>query len=113
MARDFYESSSQFLASIDAEIARLHNLRQQVAAAVDADQANPRPAKVARRGMSEAARRKIADAQRARWAKQKKATKVASETPARKSVAKKVAIKKVAIKQPRNKAASVRTSQQA
>ena len=73
MPRDFANSSTQFLASIDAEIERLQNLRQQVASAVDADEALGEPAKSVRKGMSAEGRRKIAEAQKARWAKQKKA----------------------------------------
>lgn len=49
------------------------NLREQVAAAVDADQATDKPVKIARKSMSAEGRRKIAEAQKARWAKQKNA----------------------------------------
>ena len=118
MARDFAQSSSQFLASIDAEIERLQNLRQQVAAAVDEDQAIDNPAKSIRRGMSEEGRRRVAEAQKARWAKLKKASKAETKAPVKKAVAKKTPIKKsaakkAASKQPAKKAAAVKTTEQA
>ena len=99
MPRDFANSSTQFLASIDAEIERLQNLRQQVASAVDADEALGKPAKSVRKGMSAEGRRKIAEAQKARWAKQKKAAKApAKKAAAEKSVGKKMPAKKTAVK---------------
>ena len=109
MARDFAQSSKQYLASIDAEIERLHNLREQVAAAVDADQAIAKPAKAARKGMSAEGRRKIAEAQKARWAKQKKAAKSVAKAPAKKAEPKKTTSKKATTK----KTAAVRTTEQA
>lgn len=58
------------LASIDAEIARL----QQVRALLSSDGTRKAAAPVRkRRKLSAAARKKIADAQRKRWAAQKKA----------------------------------------
>lgn len=113
MARDFSRSSSQFLASIDAEIERLQNLREQVASAVDADEAIARPAKTVRKGMSAEGRRKIAEAQKARWAKQKKAEKSATKAPAKKAVTKKVVSKKSAAKRTAKKAAAVKRTEQA
>lgn len=98
MARDFSQSSSQYLASIDAEISRLQTLREHVSAAVEADEAIAKPAKASRKGMSEEGRRRVAEAQKARWAKQKKAAKSAGKTPAKKVVAKKSAVKKSAAK---------------
>ena len=109
MPRDFARSSTQFLASIDAEIERLQNLRQQVAAAVDADEALEVPEKPLRKGMSAEGRRKIAEAQKARWAKQKKAAKSAAKAPAKKAAAKKTASKKA----PAKKTAAVKTTEQA
>lgn len=111
MARDFSVSSSQFLHSIDAEIERLQNLREQVAAAVDADEAINRPSRMVRKGMSAEGRRKIAEAQKARWAKQKRAEKAAAKAPARKTAAKKSASKKVATKRPVKTAAAKTTEQ--
>ena len=109
MARDFSESSSQFLTSIDAEIERLQQLRQQVAAAEDADEALAQPAKTVRKGMSVEGRRRIAEAQKARWAKQKKAAKV----PAKKTATKKIASKRVPAKRAGKKSAAVKTAEQA
>ncbi|WP_419805982.1 hypothetical protein [Terriglobus sp.] len=109
MPRDFATSSTQFLASIDAEIERLQNLRQQVAAAVDADEALAKPEKAVRKGMSAEGRQKIAEAQKARWAKQNKAAKSAAKAPAKKVAAKKTASKKA----PAKKTAAVKTTEQA
>lgn len=89
MARDFAHRSSQYLASIDAEIERLQHLREQVNAAVDMDQAIAKPAKATRKGMSAEGRRKIAEAQKARWAKQKKAATVAAKPTVKKAVVRK------------------------
>ena len=113
MARDFSASSSQYLASIDAEIERLQQLRQQVEAASDADQEIARPAKSVRKGMSDEGRRKIAAAQKARWAKQKKALKAAAKTPAKKASAKKSTGKKAPAKRAAKKAAAIKTTEQA
>ena len=98
MPRDFANSSTQYLASIDAEIERLQDLRERVAAAVDADQAIAVPAKSARKGMSTEARRKIAEAQKARWAKQKKIAETIAKAPAKKAAAKKSTSKKAPAK---------------
>ena len=111
MARDFSASSSQYLASIDAEIERLQQLRQQVEAAVDADQAIAKPAKSVRKGMSEEGRRKIAAAQKARWAKQKKASKAAPKSPAKKAAVKKSAGTRTSAKRVAKKAAVTTTEQ--
>lgn len=108
MPRDFALSSTQYLASIDAEIERLQNLREQVAAAADADEAIAKPTKTVRKGMSAEGRRKIAEAQKARWAKQKKAAKSVAKAPARKVAAKKITRKKATPK----KTAAVRTTEQ-
>ena len=109
MARDFSQSSSQFLTSIDAEIERLQHLRQQVATAIDADEAIAQPVKSARQGMSAEGRRKIAEAQRARWAKQKRIAKNAAKLPAKKAAVKNGAGKK----SPAKKTAAVKTAEQA
>lgn len=87
MPRNFANSSSQYLASIDAEIGRLQTLRGQVAAVVQADSLIAKSAKPARSGISAEGRRRIADAQKARWAKQKKATKAAAKVPKKRSSA--------------------------
>ena len=86
MPRDFTQSSTQFLSSIDAEIERLQSLRQQVAAVVDADEELAKPAESVRKGMSAEGRRKIAEAQKARWAKQKKVASSVAKAPAKRSV---------------------------
>ena len=105
MPRDFSQSSSQYLAAIDAEIERLQQLRQQVSAAVDADEEIAQPAKAARKGMSAEGRRRVADAQRARWAKQKRAAKSATKAPAKKTAAKKRAGRKATAKKTAAKTA--------
>ncbi|MGI4854532.1 MAG: hypothetical protein ACRYF4_10870 [Janthinobacterium lividum] len=86
MARDFTQNSEQYLAHIDAEIARLQQLRTQVTGAVKGDK-ELAPQK-ARKGMSAEGRLRVAAAQKARWAKLKKTTpKVAKKTPSKKAVA--------------------------
>lgn len=92
MARDFIQNSKQYLSQIDAEIQRLQNLRNQVAGAIQGDQEIVKTER--RGGMSEEGRRRVAEAQKARWAKQKKAAKQPASKPAKKSVAKKAASKK-------------------
>lgn len=109
MARDFSQSSSLYLASIDAEIVRLQTLREHVSAAVEADEAIAEPAKTGRKGMSEEGRRRVAEAQKARWAKQKKAAKSAAKTPVKKVAAKKSPAKKSAAK----KTSAAKTIEQA
>lgn len=107
MPRGFAESSSQYLASIDAEIARLQSLRGQVVAVVDADEAIAKGSKPVRKGMSEEGRRRVAEAQKARWAKQKKASKAAAKGQAKRAATTKSASKKSAAK----KASAVRTAE--
>ncbi len=71
MARDFIQNSEQYLSQIDAEIQRLQQLRTQVTEAIQGDKevaALPVP----RKGMSEDGRRRVAEAQKARWAKLKR-----------------------------------------
>jgi hypothetical protein len=67
---------NSILASIDEEISRLTAVRQLLAGS-DTMKTSPKssPSKPARkrRRLSAEARKRIADAQRARWAKQKKA----------------------------------------
>jgi hypothetical protein len=67
---------NSILASIDEEISRLKSVRHLLAGS-DATKTSPKssPSKPARkrRRLSAEARKKIADAQRLRWAKQKKA----------------------------------------
>ena len=109
MPRDFSQSSSLYLASIDAEIVRLQKLRSHVSTAVEADEAIAKPAKTGRKGMSEEGRRRVAEAQKARWAKQKKAAKSAGKTPAKKVAAKKSAVKKATAK----KSSAAKTTEQA
>jgi hypothetical protein len=71
---------NSILASIDEEISRLKSVRQLLAGS-DTTKSSPKsaPSKPARkrRRLSAEARKKIADAQRARWAKQKKAVQKA------------------------------------
>lgn len=90
MARDFTQNSEQYLTHIDAEIVRLQQLRTQVAGAVEGDKAIAAPKK-ARKGMSAEGRRRVAEAQKARWAKLKKKP---GPKPAKKTAATKAAAKK-------------------
>lgn len=96
MARDFIQTSEQYLSQIDAEIQRLQNLRSQVAGAIQGDREIVGTKR--RGGMSEEGRRRVAEAQKARWARQRKAAKKAAKQPAPKpaknSVAKKTASKR-------------------
>jgi hypothetical protein len=67
---------NSILASIDEEISRLTAVRQLLAGSAKTKTApKPSPSKPARKRqrLSAEARKKIADAQRLRWAKQKKA----------------------------------------
>ncbi len=111
MPRDFTETSEQFLASLDEEIERLQTMRDQVAAALGVA-AGARPAaQPKRKGMSEEGRRKIAEAQKARWAKQKSEPKPAApRATAKKAVAKKTAAKKAAAKKTATKQASAKST---
>jgi hypothetical protein len=67
---------NSIIASIDEEISRLKSVRQLLAGS-DTTKSSPKsaPSKTGRkrRRLSAEARKKIADAQRLRWAKQKKA----------------------------------------
>lgn len=73
MARDFVQTSEQYLSQIDAEIQRLQQLRKLVTGAIQGDAAVASGAKQARKGMSAEGRRRVAEAQKARWAALKKA----------------------------------------
>lgn len=111
MPSTFDQSSSAFLASLDAEIERLQSIRQQIADALGSEM-SAQPGRVSakstkRKGMSEEGRRKIAAAQKARWAKQKREIKpvakkavakkgASNKAPAKKSAAKKTSAKKAA-----------------
>lgn len=112
MALDFTHSSEQFLASLDAEIDRLQEIRKQIAAALGTEAKAPAADQPKRRGMSEEGRRKIAEAQKARWAKQKSTSTAAKRTPgkkasAKKAPSKKTVFKKSAAKQPSAKVAPI------
>ena len=100
MAQAFLQNSAQYVSQIDAEIERLQQLRTQVAEAIEGEKQIAAPKK-ARGGMSAEGRLRVAEAQRARWAKQKKAAKKAARAlvakPEKKAVAKKSA-KKVSSK---------------
>lgn len=85
MARDFVQTSEQYLSQIDAEIKRLQQLRQLVTEAIQGDAAvSSSSPKQARKGMSAEGRRRVAEAQKARWAALKKtggkATKKAAKS---------------------------------
>lgn len=74
MARDFVQTSEQYLSQIDAELKRLQQLRQLVTEAIRGDAAvSSSSPKKARKGMSAEGRRRVAEAQKARWAALKKA----------------------------------------
>ncbi len=94
MAGNFVQSSEQYLSQIDAEIERLQHLRTQVTGAIEGDKAVSAPK--ARKGMSAEGRRRVAEAQRARWAKLKKANAADKTKPAKKAARKSSAKKAVA-----------------
>ena len=79
MAQAFTQNSEQYVSQIDAEIERLQQLRSQVAEAIEGEKQIAAPKKT-RGGMSAEGRLRVAEAQKARWAKQKKAAKKAAET---------------------------------
>lgn len=95
MARDFIKNSEQYLSQIDSEIKRLQQLRAQVTEAIQGDKAVAAQPP-ARRGMSEEGRKRVAEAQRARWAKLKRNGTKKPEALSGNKSAKKVAAKKVA-----------------
>ncbi|MGI4757626.1 MAG: hypothetical protein ACRYGF_12355 [Janthinobacterium lividum] len=101
MAQAFTQNSEQYVSHIDAEIERLQQLRGQVAEAIEGEKQITAP-KNTGRGMSAEGRLRVAEAQKARWAKQKKAEKKAAKAviakPAKKVVAKKSVAKKSAKK---------------
>ena len=105
MAQAFLQNSEQYVSHIDAEIERLQQLRTRVAEAIQGEKAIVAPKK-AGGGMSAEGRLRVAEAQRARWAKLKKAAKKAARalvaTPVKKAVAKKPA-KKALSKTPATK----------
>jgi hypothetical protein len=72
-------NTEELLAAIDQEIARLQNARNLLAGSGETGRRGRPPAtgkkQPAKRVLSAAARQKIADAQRKRWAAQKKQTK--------------------------------------
>jgi hypothetical protein len=69
-------STDRILALIDEEVARLKQVRQLLTGANAASSSDTKAATLGRkrRHLSAAARKKIADAQRLRWAEQKKAS---------------------------------------
>jgi hypothetical protein len=80
-------SMNDILASINEEIARLGQARQLLAGASATKINSSTPSKPVRkrRRLSAAARKRIADAQRQRWAKQKKAAQRPDATANKKS----------------------------
>lgn len=83
-------NSNEILAALDAEITRLEQVRSALAGSSAPKRRGRPPGAVTkptpkRRALSAAAREKIADAQRRRWA----ATKAAAKTSAPRKVAKK------------------------
>ena len=101
MAQAFTQNSEQYVSHIDAEIERLQQLRNQVAEAIEGEKQITAP-KNTGGGMSAEGRLRVAEAQKARWAKQKKAAKKAAKAvapnPVKKAVAKQVVAKKAAKK---------------
>ncbi|MGI4756388.1 MAG: hypothetical protein ACRYGF_06010 [Janthinobacterium lividum] len=78
MAQAFTQNSEQYLSHIDAEMERLQQLRNQVAEAIQGEkELSPSKGKDSsgRKGMSAEGRPCVAEAQKARWAKQKRAAK--------------------------------------
>ena len=94
MAQAFNQNSEQYVSHIDAEIERLQQLRNQVSEAIEGEKAIVAPKKPGKRkGMSAEGRLRVAEAQKARWAKQKKAAKKAAKAvvaPPAKKAAKRV-----------------------
>ncbi len=97
MAQAFTQNSEQYVSHIDAEIERLQKLRNQVVEAIEGEKQIAAP-KTTGRGMSEEGRLRIAEAQKARWAKQKKAEKKTAKavvpSPVKKTSATKTVAKK-------------------
>jgi len=98
-------NTSSIVAALDEEITRLHNARSFIAGSASPKRRGRPPASKSgvaavtkKRTHSPEARKKIADAQRRRWAKQKKAT--VTRVPA----------KKAPVKRPRVKAAKAKTA---
>lgn len=79
MAQAFLQGSQQYLSSIDAELTRLEQLRKHVAAGIKSSSAKTSVPNKLRTGMSEDGRRRVAEAQRNRWAKLKKEAKAAAK----------------------------------
>ena len=119
MALDITQSSKEFLASIDEEISRLQHMRQQVVEAIDSATAPAqkvgKPVST-KRSMSPAARKRVGDAQRARWAKLKSDQKKITAKPVlatatkKASPAKKSAVKKTPAKKSQKQAAAATAS---
>jgi hypothetical protein len=67
-------SLDSILSTIDAELSRLQQARTLIAGSNANPASAPSARKTRKRVMSEEARKRIGDAQRKRWAKQKRAT---------------------------------------
>lgn len=81
MPRDFTQTSEQYLSQIDTEIQRLQQLRKLLTGAIQGEAAVVSSTKKVRKGMSAEGRRRVAEAQRARWAAIKKTgTRTAKKT---------------------------------
>ncbi len=115
MAQDFQQRSQQYLSSIDAEITRLQQLREQVAGVTNNSTPEDAAPKNARKGMSEEGRRRVAEAQKKRWAKLKNEARAAakpvkkSAKPVKAKVAKKTAARKGAARTSVTSAAATST----
>ncbi|MGI4756938.1 MAG: hypothetical protein ACRYGF_08820 [Janthinobacterium lividum] len=97
MAQAFTQNSEQYVAHIDAEIERLQRLRNQVSEAIEGEKQIAAP-RTTGGGMSAEGRLRVAEAQKARWAKQKKAAKKAAKAVVTSPVKKTSATKTVAKK---------------
>ncbi|MGI4757763.1 MAG: hypothetical protein ACRYGF_13040 [Janthinobacterium lividum] len=97
MAQAFTQNSEQYVSHIDAEIERLQQLRNQVSEAIEGEKQIVAPKKTGG-GMSEEGRLRVAEAQKARWAKQKKDAKKAAKAVVTSPVKKTSATKTVAKK---------------
>ena len=111
MAQVFNQNSNQYVSHIDAEIEWLQQLRNHVSEAIEGEKAIVAKKPGKRKSMSAEGRLRVAEAQKARWAKQKKAAKKAARAvvaaPAKKAAkrvaqtpAKKAAGKSIAEPQP-------------
>jgi hypothetical protein len=108
-----YMDRHEIIAALDSEIQRLQEVRSAITRSGSTRVGRPQPAirpaaALKRKGISEAGRKRIAEAQRKRWAAQKPAKRVETRKEARQSGKNtvkntSVAITKLPPKQPRER----------